>query len=97
MTACYKNRIYNVVDVAGDLTLASNGIDPFDVSFSDPELIVDPTDEEVAAAENLSEWYGIGGERAQLLRGILRNETSLEEWYGSSDGVDIKRLRLRIL
>ena len=50
MNAIYNNRIYNVVEVAADITLAGNGVEPFDVSFSDPGLIVEPTDDEVADA-----------------------------------------------
>ena len=59
MNAIYNDRIYNVVDVAGDITLAGNSGEPFDVSFGSPGLIVEPTDDEVAGAVNLAEWYGI--------------------------------------
>ncbi len=86
MKAIYKNRIYNVVDSAADLTLEGQSIKPFHVSFADPQLIVDPTDDEVAESENLAEWYGLDEEKARQLRRMLCGEMSLEEWYKFKDG-----------
>lgn len=58
-----------------------SGVEPFDVALGDPALIVDPTDSEVADAENLSEWYGIDPERAKQLRRMLRGEISIDDWH----------------
>jgi hypothetical protein len=55
MNALYKNRICNVIEVAGDITLDGRGVEPFDVSLSDPALVIEPTDEQVANASNLAE------------------------------------------
>ena len=81
MNALYKNRIYNVVDAAGDITLDGKGVEPFDVLFCDPELIVEPTDDQVANADNLAEWYGVGGEVAVKLRATLLGVVSIGEWW----------------
>ena len=80
MNAIYNNRIYNVVDSAVDITLDARGVEPFDVSFDDPGLIVEPTDDEVAYATNLAEWYGVDAERAIELRRWLLGEISMAEW-----------------
>jgi len=85
MNAIYNNRIYNVVDVAGDITLDGNGEEPFDVSFHDPGLIVEPADEEVANASNLAEWYGVDAERATQLRRMLLGEISIAQWQSSKE------------
>ena len=80
MNAIYNNRIYNVVDSAPDITLDARGVEPFDVSFDDPGLIVEPTDDEVADATNLAEWYGLDAEAAAKLRLMLRGEISITQW-----------------
>jgi hypothetical protein len=54
LKSIYKNRQYNVVNDSGDgldLEPAAGGHVIF-VSFADPELIVDPTDEQWEDAEN---------------------------------------------
>jgi len=87
MNALYRNRIYRVVDVAGDITLEGSGGGPFDVSLCDPVLIVDPTDYEVANAANLAEWHGISEKGAKRLRLMLLGALSLAEWQSSSEQV----------
>jgi len=80
MNALYNNRIYNVVDVAGDITLDTDVVEAFDVSLHDPRLIVEPTDKQVADAENLAEWYGINAQAADKLRLMLRGQISIDQW-----------------
>lgn len=80
MKAIYKSRIYNVVDAAMDLTLDGIGVEPFDLSFGEPGLVVDPTDHDVADAGNLAEWFGTNEEQTAQLRRMLRGEMSLAEW-----------------
>ncbi len=74
MKAIYKNRIYNVVDSAADITLQGKDLRPFDVSFGDPELTIDPTDAELADATNLAEWYELDEGKAVAFRRWLRGE-----------------------
>ena len=52
----------------------------FDVRLDDPALIVEPTDEEVAGASNLADWYGVDDEQAKHLRLMLCGDLSLEQW-----------------
>ena len=80
MKAIYDNCIFNVVDAAGDLILEGNGDKEFAVDFSDDRLIVDPTDEQVADANNLAEHYRVSDECADALRAMLRGQISLDEW-----------------
>ena len=81
MKGIFDNRIFNVVDVAGDMILDGTGEKEFIVDLGDERLIVDPTDEQVANASNLAEWYGVDAETAVRLRLMLRGESSIEEWY----------------
>ena len=80
MRAIYDSRIYNVVDVAGDLILETNGQEKFTVDLGDDRLIADPTDQEVADANNLADYYGVSDECDTALRSMLRGQISLEEW-----------------
>jgi len=73
MKALYKNRIYNIIDVSSDVTLGDDG-SRFTVSLGDTALVIDPTDKEVADADNLSEWYGLDSEAAVRLRSLLLGE-----------------------
>jgi hypothetical protein len=87
MNAIYKNRMCNVVDDSGDvLTLDGNSVEPFDVSYDDSELVIDPTDSEVADVDNLGEWYGMNEEHTTQLRRMLRGHLSLTEWYAIRQG-----------
>ena len=58
MKALYNNRLCNIVDVSSDVTLAEEGRQ-FVVSLGDEALVIDPTDKEVADADNLREWHGL--------------------------------------
>ena len=85
MKALYDNRIYNVVDVAGDLILEEGAGKAFAVDLRDERLIVDPTDDEVAEATNLAAWYGVDDESAKQLRLMLLGEISVSEWQNWKD------------
>jgi len=74
MKALYKNRRCNVVDVGADITLAERG-EPFVVSLGDEALVVDPTDKEVADADNLRERYGLDADAVDRLRTTLRGDS----------------------
>ena len=77
MKALYNNRLCNIVDVSSDVTLAEEGRQ-FVVSLGDVALVIDPTDKEVADADNLREWYGLDAEAVKYLRSMLRGELSSE-------------------
>jgi hypothetical protein len=70
-----NNRLCNVVEASSDVTLADEGRQ-FSVSFGDEGLVVDPTDQQVADADNLGQWYGLDHEAARNLRAMLRGELS---------------------
>jgi hypothetical protein len=80
MNALYKNRIYNIVDDVMVVTLDGAGVQPFDVYYDDPDLVIDPTDDEVADAINLAEWYGVDTEAAAQLRLMLLGAISIDHW-----------------
>ena len=81
MNALYHNRIYEVVEADCDLLLKGSDGVAVAVDYGDEELIVDPTDTEIADAVNLAEWYGVDNDAARQLRLMLLGETSLGEWY----------------
>lgn len=70
MKALYNNRLCNIVEMSSDVTLAEEGRQ-FVVSLGDEALVIDPTDKEVADADNLREWYGLDAEAANRLRRML--------------------------
>ena len=67
----YNNRLCEVVETSSDVTLAEHGRQ-FTVSFGDEGLVFNPTDKQVADAENLGEWYGLDEVGAQDFRAMLR-------------------------
>ena len=79
MKALYNNRLCNVVETSSDVRLTDEGRQ-FTVSFGDEGLVVDPTDTQVADADNLGQWYGLDCEAARNLRTMLRGELSSEQW-----------------
>ena len=58
-----------------DVTLAEEGRQ-FVVSLGDEALVIDPTDKEVADADNLREWYGLDADAVNRLRSMLRGDLS---------------------
>ena len=48
------------------------------MSLGDEALVIDPTDEEVADADNLREWYGLDAEAVNRLRSMLCGDVSSE-------------------
>jgi len=48
-------------------------------------LVVDPTDANIADADNLRDWYGADAEHTIYLRRMLRGELSLAEWYAAKE------------
>ena len=79
MKALYNNRLCNIVEASADVTLADEGRQ-FTVSFGDEGLVVDPTDQQVADADNLGQWYGFDHEAARNFRAMLRGELYSEQW-----------------
>lgn len=73
MKALYNNRLFNIVETGSDVTLADDQRQ-FSVSFDDEGLVIDPTDSQVADADNLAQWYGLDAEAAKELRAMLRGE-----------------------
>lgn len=73
--ALYNNRLCNIVDMSSDVTLADAGTQ-FVVSLGDEGLVIDPTDKEVADADNLREWFGLDAEGLKNLRNMLRADLS---------------------
>jgi len=80
MNAIYKQRLYNIVDDVMEVTLDGAGAQQFNVPYEDPDLIIDPTDDEVADAINLAEWYGVDSDTAAQLRLMLLGTISIGEW-----------------
>ena len=79
MKALYKNNLCFVVDIGRDITLDDDGRQ-FAVEFSDAGLIVDPTDAQVADADNLGQLYSFDEETTSDVRAMLRGELSAKEW-----------------
>ena len=73
MKALYNNRLCNIVEMSSDVTLEEEGRQ-FVVSLGDEALVIDPTDREVADADNLREWYGLDAEAVKQLRSMLRGD-----------------------
>jgi hypothetical protein len=86
--ALYKNRLCTVIDGGPNITLDDDGRQ-FTVDFSDGRLVVDPTDSQVADADNLGQWYGYDDKATNDVRAMLRGDLSPAEWEarkGSSAG-----------
>ena len=77
MKALYNNRLCNIVEMSSDITLEEEGRQ-FAVSLGDEALVIDPTDKEVADADNLREWYGLDDEAVRHFRSVLRGDLSSE-------------------
>ena len=75
MKALYKRRLCNIVEVSSDITLEEQARQ-FVVALSDEALVIDPTDSEVADAENLRELYGLDNDAADHFRRPLRGQSS---------------------
>ncbi|MCC7180986.1 MAG: hypothetical protein IT177_21585 [Acidobacteria bacterium] len=75
MKALYHNRLCNVVEMSTDITLADEA-GQFVVWLGDEALVIDPTDQQVADADNLREWYGLDAEAVDRFRGLLRGAVS---------------------
>ena len=73
MKALYNNRLCNIVEMSSDITLEEEGR-RFAGSLGDEALVIDPTDREVADADNLREWYGLDAEAVKQLRSMLRGD-----------------------
>ena len=76
MKALYNNRLCNIVDLGSDVTLEEGR--QFVVSLGDEALVIDPTDKEVADADNLREWHGLDAEAVKHLRSMLRGDLSTQ-------------------
>lgn len=73
MKALYRNRLCHIVNMATDVTLADEARE-FVVSLGDEALVIDPSDSEVAGADNFGEWFGVDHDGARQLRGTLRGD-----------------------
>jgi hypothetical protein len=51
-----------------------------ELTVASAELVLDPTDEQVGVADNLSSWYIVEGREAEDLRAMLCGEVSTAEW-----------------
>lgn len=85
MKALYKNRLCTVVDIASDVRLAGDEGE-FRVPLYDEGLVIDPTDEEVAAADNFREWFGLDEQDTKDTRAMLRGELPVGEWQARKQG-----------
>ena len=50
------------------------------VPLSARELVIDPTDKQIAGATNVSRWFGVEGDRATEFRAMLCGELSTADW-----------------
>ena len=85
MKALYKNRLCHVVESGSDVTLDDDGRQ-FTVQFGDVDLVIDPTDAQVADAANLGELYGADANATNDVRAMLRGELSAEDWEARRHG-----------
>lgn len=83
MKALYNNRLCNIVETGSAVTLADDQ-HQFDVSFGDEGLVIDPTDKQVADADNFAQWHGLDEEAAKELRAMLRGEMPNENQQTTS-------------
>lgn len=79
MKALYQSRLWNVVEASTDIALGDEK-QQITVSFGDEGLVVDPTDQQVADADNIGQWYGLDHEAAKNLRAMLRGELASGQW-----------------
>jgi hypothetical protein len=80
VNALYRNRLCRLVETSGGVTILADDQRELTVRLASDELVVDPTDEQVAAADNLGSWYKVEGREAEDLRAMLCGEVSTAEW-----------------
>jgi hypothetical protein len=61
------------------VTLADEGRQ-FTVSFGDEGRVVDPTDQQLAGADDLDQWSGLDYEAARNFRAMLHGELPSGQW-----------------
>lgn len=52
MKALYQNRLGVMVETTGDAAILAHGPDTFAVALGSAELVIDPTDTQVAGADD---------------------------------------------
>lgn len=79
MKALYQNRLYRVVEARAEMVLV-DGERELSVPFDAKDLVIDPTDRQVAEADNLNDWCCVERMAAEDLRAMLRGDLSTEVW-----------------
>jgi hypothetical protein len=69
--AQYRNRLCRLVETSGDVAILADEQRELTVHLASDELVLDPTDKQVAAADNLTSWYKVEGREAEDLRAML--------------------------
>jgi len=80
MNAIYRNRLCRLVETSRDVAILTDEGRELTVPLASEGLVIDPTDRQVAGADNLSNWYGVETEAADDLRAMLCGELSTAEW-----------------
>lgn len=68
--AIYRNRLYEVADNLSACELVEGPT----VNFGDAELVIDPTDAQMAEVENLGAFFGVDVPAVERLRAELRRQ-----------------------
>ncbi len=70
MNAMYQGRLVRLVETSGECAIVLIQARQIIVPLSAPELFIDPTDNEVAAATNVNRRFSVEGDRAADFRAM---------------------------
>lgn len=62
MKALYQGRLVRLIETTGECAIVLDQGRQSIVPLSAPELVIDPTDRQAAAATNVNRWFGVEGE-----------------------------------
>ncbi len=62
--ALHHGRPVRLIETTGECAIVLDEGRQIVVPLSAPELVIDPTDKQVAAATNANSWFGVEGDRA---------------------------------
>jgi hypothetical protein len=80
MNAIYKRKVYRLSDALDKAVLLNERGGVFK-TVEWHEVIADPTDQQLAAAENLGEWVGYDGAELDAYRDMLRGVITIQNFH----------------
>jgi hypothetical protein len=83
MKAIYRNRLCRLVETTGDVALLDEGEHRLIVPLGSVDLVIDPTDEQLAGVDNLRGVYGLDEEASYDFRAMLTGALSTADWQKS--------------